>query len=172
MNNEWQPARGWEGKYEVSARGEVRKVSGKMIGQYLSSLGYAIVRLAQPRHQERVHRLVAFAFIENPNNLPMVNHIDSNRLNNDASNLEWCDQKHNLNHARSLGRMPDNYWKGKMSPGAKLSDDEASKIRKLYATGMFTLQELANKFLSNKRTVGKIVNNKSYLPLSQPAEGE
>lgn len=55
------------------------------------------------RHKCRIHRLVAEAFIPNPDNLPMVNHKDEDKLNNEASNLEWCDNTYNSQYPDNLG---------------------------------------------------------------------
>ena len=55
------------------------------------------------RYKFRVHRLVAEAFIPNPDNLPMVNHKDEDKLNNIASNLEWCDNTYNSQYPNDLG---------------------------------------------------------------------
>lgn len=56
--------------------------------------------------QEYVHRLVAMEFLDNPNNQNVVNHIDYNPLNNCYTNLEWCDQKHNVNHSKERYSIP------------------------------------------------------------------
>lgn len=55
------------------------------------------------RYKCYIHKLVAEAFIENPDNLPMVNHKDVNKLNNEASNLEWCDNTYNSQYPNDLG---------------------------------------------------------------------
>ena len=55
-------------------------------------------------YTKNVHRLVAEAFIPNPNNLPIVNHKDNNKLNNDVSNLEWCEQVYNLHYNGAMER--------------------------------------------------------------------
>ena len=52
-----------------------------------------------------LHRLIAITFINNPDNLPQVNHIDCNKLNNDISNLEWCTGEQNMHHAKINGRF-------------------------------------------------------------------
>lgn len=63
--------------------------------------GYALVSLSKngKKKKFRIHRLVAEAFIPNPNNYPCVNHIDGNKLNNNVNNLEWCTEKQNMEHA-------------------------------------------------------------------------
>lgn len=65
-----------------------------------------MVRLRKNGEQRRysVHRLVAETFIENPNNLPEVNHKDENKLNNSVENLEWCDRVYNINYGTAHER--------------------------------------------------------------------
>jgi hypothetical protein len=160
----WKPVVGYEGQYEVSSNGEVRnKIKNKTVGQWLSDRGYMIVRLSKPRRQCLVHRLVASAFIENSNNQPFINHIDSNRSNNVASNLEWCNQAHNLSHARKLGRMQEDYWIGKRSPNAKLPDEIVKAIREEYKSEKTSWVKLSKKYNVSKRTVGRIIKGESYV---------
>lgn len=150
-------------RYEVSHTGLVRRVDGKMVGQWLNDQGYAMVRLSQPRRMHRVHRLIAEAFVPNPRNMPAVNHLNNNRSDNRAENLEWCSQLENLTHARNQGRMPDNYWKGKRSPNARLSDSEVFEIRQIYAMGQASLADLGLRFCISKRSIGRIVNGDTYV---------
>ncbi|MEY5060669.1 MAG: hypothetical protein RIS45_590, partial [Planctomycetota bacterium] len=91
MNERWAPAVGWP-HYEISDLGRIRKLSGEPVGQWIASQGYVRARLSGPRALVRVHRLVAEAFVPNPERKPTVNHIDANRANNCAANLEWCTQ--------------------------------------------------------------------------------
>jgi hypothetical protein len=110
----WLPVLGWEGIYEVSNIGNVRTVARyvgnfPIYGRILSKRsndkrsGYEEIMLrfaGRKRMNKKVHRLVAEAFLLNPNNLPQVNHIDFNVKNNSVSNLEWCTAKENTNHSR------------------------------------------------------------------------
>lgn len=67
--------------------------------------GYKTIRLGGRKHPlQKVHRLVAECFIPNPNNLPQVNHKDENPSNNCVNNLEWCDQKYNMNYGTQKER--------------------------------------------------------------------
>jgi AraC-like DNA-binding protein len=158
---------GWrtiDGHYEVSRTGSVRRTrDGRIMGQWLSAQGYSLVRLARPRRTIRVHRLVAKAFIPNPDSLPFVNHLDCNRSHNDASNLEWCTQKENLDHAERLGRMRRNYWKGRRSPRAALSEEIAEEIRATRRATGLSLEKLARQFGASKRTVGRIISGETYV---------
>lgn len=159
---QWQPVKGYEGKYEVNPFGEVRKVEGGNLGQWIDSKGYPLVRLSEPRAVIPVHRIVAEAFIEKPEGKNTVNHIDFNRHNNCVRNLEWCTQAENVKHSRDAGRYPDDYWKGKRSPNAKLTDSDVEVIRSMYSSGYYSHQQLADVFNCSKRTVGRVVNNESY----------
>lgn len=119
MEEQWKPVVGFEGYYEVSSKGNVRSVerdikrSDGVVTHYDSRLmtlsintdGYYQVKLSKD-HVSRyygVHRLVAMAFIDNPSDLPEVNHIDAIRTHNDVDNLEWCTHGDNVRYSIQLG---------------------------------------------------------------------
>ena len=107
---EWLNISGYEGLYQVSNLGKVRSFkSGKWqtLKNRLTPRGYYIVTLYKDGKatSKWVHRLVAQAFIPNPENLPQINHEDEDKLNNAASNLEWCDSKYNNNYGTKKERL-------------------------------------------------------------------
>ena len=97
---EWKNVIGYEGLYEVSNKGNVRNVRRNTLLRFSNNQGYIQVWLYKNgiRTGLKVHRLVAQAFIPNPDNLPEVNHKDENPINNSVNNLEWCDHKYNVNY--------------------------------------------------------------------------
>lgn len=105
----WKDIQGYEGLYEVSNYGNVRSLNYNHTNKikYLKPLkdgsGYYFVRLCKNGIVQnfKVHRLVANAFIENPNNYPQINHKDENKLNNKVSNLEWCDGRYNTRYSQA-----------------------------------------------------------------------
>jgi hypothetical protein len=113
---EWKQVPGFD-HYEISNLGRVRKTS--YLRSYGHSGGYPQVQLFNgdghgkrnmdsdtPRGKCKkvfIHRLIAEAFIPNPDNLPMVNHKDGNKANHDINNLEWCTSQHRCQHAYDLG---------------------------------------------------------------------
>lgn len=114
---EWRPVKGFDGIYEVSDSGQVRsldrintvcnkgkvystKIKGRMMSQVENANGYKRVYFSKngDRVSFLVHRIVAEAFINNPNNYPQINHIDGDKSNNSVGNLEWCDNKYNARY--------------------------------------------------------------------------
>ena len=147
-NEVWQPIRGYEGLYEASNLGQVRSVERVIFSQRwgghqlrhsvilkpsISSRGYKMVVLSKngKRKAYSVHRLVATTFLPNPNNLPVINHKDQNKLNNKINNLEWCDQMYNFHYAdadvrraisQSLAKIGKHYSpRTEFKPGNVLS---------------------------------------------------
>ena len=162
MIENWQPVEGYIEKYEVSDHGRVRKAEGTILKQWLNNQGYCLVRVSSPRQVLRVHRLVATAFIANPDRKPFINHIDCDRSNNLWTNLEWCTQWENLKHSDNLGRMQKTYWIGKRSPSAVLSDEQVRRIREMYATGVWSWERLGREFEISKRAIGRLLNRETY----------
>ena len=98
---EWKNVIGYEGLYEVSNKGNVRNIRRNTLLK-LSKNNYGYIKVFLYKNGIRtclsVHRLVAQAFIPNPDNLPQVNHKDEDKTNNSVDNLEWCNQKYNVNY--------------------------------------------------------------------------
>ena len=102
----WKTIEGTNGEYQVSDTGLVRATkTGRVLRPTVSRQGYERVCLFKMDRERRyrVHRLVAAAFIPNPDNLPQVNHIDGNKRNNHVSNLEWITNEDNMRHAKEHG---------------------------------------------------------------------
>lgn len=119
--SEWRNVPGYDDIYEVSTTGQVRSLrSGIVLSTPVNSRGYRVAGLCRNGAQKKVtvHRLVATAFIPNPQNLPQINHIDFNKLNNEAGNLEWCTPLQNVKwsdaHSRRY-RMDRSVFDGILS---------------------------------------------------------
>lgn len=105
MKEEWREVLGYEGLYEVSNIGRIRTTKGVAKKPGIGSNGYYRVSLSKNgvKIWHSVHRLVAIAFLPNPENKPCVNHIDNDRLNPIVNNLEWCTYQENTDHAVKIG---------------------------------------------------------------------
>ena len=98
----WKPVDGYEGLYEVSNLGRVKSLkygNEKVLKPVKDKDGYLVVSLYRDgkRKMFKIHRLVAIAFIPNPEGFEQINHIDEDKTNNVALNIEWCDCKYNIN---------------------------------------------------------------------------
>ena len=136
-----KPVRGYEGQYVVDQFGRVygvdrtttvldngriyeKPISGKQMKQSLHTAGYKTVTLTKDGKSKThfVHRLVAEAFIENPEGLPVVNHKDEDKTNNFAENLEWCSVSYNRTYGKAVERH------AKTLRGKKHTEEHKQKI--------------------------------------------
>lgn len=122
----WKPIPQWEGYFQISNYGRVRNRDGLIRKTIPNNKGYEMVTLkaktsGNKPQTKTIHRLVALAFIPNPNNYTDVNHIDENKYNNHYTNLQWMSHRDNCNHGNrneivrqiNLGRV------GKLNPRSK-----------------------------------------------------
>ena len=170
----WKDIEGYEGMYQVSTLGRVKSLDhyakfinkgtpckrfhkGKILKAIVSRFGYKRLWLRYKRVQRvmSVHRLVAKAFIPNPDNKPQVNHINCIKADNKIENLEWNTTFENMHHAYSNNMIPAN--RGEKSGTAKLTNKKVLKIRKMFESRQYTMQFLADKFKVSITTISLII---------------
>nr|DAW45505.1 MAG TPA: homing endonuclease [Caudoviricetes sp.] len=130
------------GDYEITRNGEIYSLKHnkrKLIKGYIDKYGYrrVLLHIWGKRKKYFVHRLVAMKYIENPNNLPQVNHKDGNKLNNNVENLEWVTAKQNIQHA-----IKNNLREANNS--SKLNINQVKEIKKLFLTK--SMKEIASMY--------------------------
>lgn len=119
----WKPIKGYEGLYEISNWGRVKSLNYRKTGRaelmklVKSKKGYLTVMLHKNGKYKKffVHRLVASTFLENPDNLPFINHKDEDKKNNKVGNLEWCNNKYNSNYGTRNHKISSTNTNGKLS---------------------------------------------------------
>lgn len=142
--------------YEVSNKGDIRSRKCGRCKQYatrIDTAGYEAfsITIAKKSVNFLVHRVVAKAFIDNPENKRTVNHKDGDKLNNDVSNLEWASYSENNQHAIDTNLRVS----GEKHHKAKLTEDNVIEIRALIEAG-FSLSDIARTFNVNKSLILKI----------------
>lgn len=174
MQEIWKPVPGYEGRYLVSNHGRVRSlgrwvrnglssrrwVAPMVLSPHLRSNGYLDIGLRIDNNSKFhfVHRLIAEVFIPNPGNLPEVNHLDGNKTNNCAENLQWVTSAQNKRHAVDTGLL---LVRGADSPSAKLTADDVRVIRKRVTNGE-TQTAVAIDYGIARANVYRIVNMETW----------
>ena len=142
---------GFEGKYSVDEKGDVYShIKCKVLKPALNSGGYPTVVLC--RHTKSVHRLVAEAFLPNYIEKPQVNHIDGDKTNNHASNLEMVTASENQIHAITTGLRPV----GEQRSWSKLSNEDVASIKLLILKGGESQTSIGRRFGVHHTTISDI----------------
>jgi hypothetical protein len=159
----WKWIKGFEGSYQISDEGNVRSFKySKEFPRYLklskNSCGYLLVALYNKglKQYYYVHRLVAEAFIPNPENKPQVNHKNGIRDKNKTLNLEWATPSENARHGYvELGRKA---LKGENSCRSKLTEEQVLEIRR----SSLSEKELASIYSVNQASINNVKNRKRW----------
>lgn len=163
---EWRPVPGFEHLYHVSNIGRVKSITRyKKEKSQKNVFGYKRVNLRLPGKSNNmgVHRLVALAFIPNPESKPYINHIDGDKANNHVSNLEWCTPAENMKHASLIGAMPV----GSKNASAKLKEADVLAIR-ANKEGLSSKQ-MALKYGVTENTIWYVRSRRTWKHLTEVA---
>lgn len=171
----WKFIPNTENRYMVSDSGDIKSLpflkkgnksfyltKEKLIKLGTDKDGYKVFvySIDSKRKTFRVHRLVAEAFIDNPNNYPVVNHKDGNPANNNKDNLEWCTISYNTQDAVDRGVMkPTN---GEINGMSTLKKSDVLEIRRLAKETGLTHKEISEKFKVSRTNITKIINRKRW----------
>lgn len=168
-NEIWKDAVGYESLYQISDSGRVKSIKRlnydintksyvwifkeNLLKPLINKKGYYTCVLYKNKKGKRIpiHRLVALAFIPNPNNKPQVNHINGNKLDNSFGNLEWVTNQENAFHAAK-----NNLFYKKFVP------NDVKLIRKMRKNG-HTYKSIAREFNSEAKHIWRIVNKKLFV---------
>lgn len=162
---EWKDIKGYEGLYQVSNQGRIRSFWHRRKGVdclvQTSVYGYKYVTLHKEKQRTfRVHRLVAEAFIPNPEGKPQVNHINGDKGDNRVTNLEWCTGSENMIHAYRNGLEVANTQPAHIAKRI-LSEEQVRQIRTLLDEGVSS-RKIAKQFGVGKTLISQIKQGKAY----------
>jgi len=164
----WKDIQGYEGLYKVSSIGRImsnhtnKKGEGwQILSGYTDTKGYQRIGLYKNglTINQKIHRLVARAFIPNPDNKAEVNHKDSNKQNNNAENLEWVTLVENMKHAYDNKLIPAMI--GSKNGRSKITEADVIIIRSMAYTGI-DYKDIKKHFPVNEKTIHKIIHRKLW----------
>ena len=161
----WRDIEGFEGHYQISNYGRVKSFkNGEVIIRkpHVDKDGYLQICFCDKSNHKwfKVHRLVAIAFIPNPENKETINHIDGCKMNNFVENLEWATRTENNQHAVRIGLMKS----GSAHRDAQLTDEQVRCCRQVHISGdkEFGTNALARKFNVSRSAMYLLLNYKTY----------
>lgn len=178
LSEVWKPVKGFESFYEVSDCGNIRSIERyinlpthsylkkqKLLTQFKDGRGYKHVKLYDGFGHPKslcIHRVVLPTFLENSDNLPEINHMDGNKLNNRLDNLEWCTRSYNIEHIYANGLRDPSTYKGSGNHNSKLTEEQVINIRSDRRLYKSLYRELAEKYNVGTTLIGYIVNNQVW----------
>ena len=166
---EWKDIKGYEGVYQISSHRRVKSLNfrgttkSKILKQVTDKRGAKRITLYKvKRATYQVHRLVAMHFLENPNNLPDINHKDENPSNNNVNNLEWCDKTYNNNYGTRNTRISNANKDRCITPVICLTTNEIFK----------SVKEASNKYNIHQSHICHCCKNQRKSAGKHPITGE
>lgn len=170
---------GYEGYYQIADNGNVFscereikiksrkgkdffiKYKAKKMKLHLGNNGYKYIMFSKDNHQKvyLVHRLVAIAFISNPENKPEVNHIDGNKSNNNVLNLEWVNKSENSKHAFRMGFINQS---GENNGDSKLTKKQVVTIKEMISQKKIIQKDIARIFNVSEENICAIKKGRSW----------
>ena len=155
--------------FEISNNGRLKNTNtGNILKPSKLKSGYYSVRVNNGDRKHKIHiiihRAVAHTFVANPNHYDQVNHIDGNKENNKSSNLEWCTQSMNMNHAYMYGLNDIKRISGINNHSSKLNWDIVKYIREHFIKGdrEYGCRPLARKFGVSHPVILNVLNNTTW----------
>ena len=140
-------------RYKVSSEGRISH-EGRILSGSIHKDGYIFVNIRGKQYAK--HRVVAEAFIPNPEGKPFINHIDGNKQNNKVENLEWCTQSENIKHAYCNNLQP----RGLSTYTGKFTAEQREKIKEQWDSGQYSQRELGRIYGVSHTCIGSIINDK------------
>ncbi len=178
MTEIWRDIPGWKGMYQASNLGRIKSlaryivtvkgtkypIEEKILKGHVDTKGYIQVEFKRNRrrHIIALHRLIALAFIPNPENKPQINHINGNKTDNRIENLEWCTGSENVRHA--WNNRLNHALHGEQHPNAKLTNEQAKWVKEHYIPRdkEYGVNAMARKFNVSTTPIYNILKKKGW----------